>query len=139
MKKLFIAIALLNLTTITACAHYPDVRAKESGIHSVILNIENKDEGYQEANAQANSFCKDKYQKTAFQVSEKSEYVGSLDETTYIAAKTASKVITAVGAGAAIFGGQSESKAGVGGAVGGGVADSALGNGYRYTMEFKCE
>lgn len=134
-----ISLVLSVALTATACAHYPDVRPGESEVHTVIIMTERKGEGFKESFAQAKDFCDDVYKQRAVRVKEKSEYVGTMDEKTYNAAKTASKVAQGVGAAAAVFGGKNESKAGVGVGVGGGIADGAIGKDYKYTMTFKCK
>ncbi len=133
-------LGLLSLSTLlNACAFYPDVRPASDGVHTVTFLTEEKDEGFQAAFAQAKDYCDDVLKKRAYQISEKSEYVGSMDESTYNTAKKISKVTAAVGTAGAILGGKNERTAGGVTAVGGGIADSALGKGYRYTLKFKCE
>lgn len=131
----FIGFGLLSF----ACAHYPDVRPEESGLNQVIFKTERKDEGFQQAWSQAKDYCDDVHHNRPVKVSEVSEYKGTMDEGTYNAAKTASKVAEGVGAAAAIFGGTNESRAGVGVGVGGGIADTAIGKDYQYTLTFKCK
>ncbi len=128
-----------TLALIVACQHYPDVHPMANGIHKVSFLTERKTEGYRNAIAQAHDYCKDVYRMSAVQVSESSEYVGTMDEGIYNGAKTASEVVGAIGVAGAVFGGKRESEAGGVGAVGGGVADAALGKGYQYTLEFKCQ
>ncbi len=122
-----------------SCAHYPDVRPTAKGVHSVVFSTESKGEGFQKAFAQAKDYCDDVHNKRAFQISEKSEYIGSMDEGSYNTAKSVSKVTSAVGAAGVVFGGKNEQKAGGVAAVGGGIANEAFGQGYRYTLKFKCQ
>ncbi|MES2745760.1 MAG: hypothetical protein V4655_10050 [Bdellovibrionota bacterium] len=136
----FPRLAIFAFASISfGCAHYPDVRPDDTGINSVIFRTERKGEGFREAWSQAKSYCDDVYKNFPYKVKETSNYVGNMDESTYNAAKTGSKVATGVGAAAAIFGGKNESKAGVGVGLGGGIADSALGQDYEYTLTFKCK
>lgn len=132
--------ACLSLTLLGfGCQTYPDVHPMSSGIHKVSFKTERKGDGFRKAMPQAQAYCSEVMQKNAMQVSEKSEYIGNLDEDTYNAGKTASQVAVAVGGVGAVFGGDRESNAGSVTAVGGGIADSALGLGYEYTLEFRCE
>ena len=131
----FVGIVLLSMS----CAHYRDVRPSSSGDHYVSFLTERKGEGFKEGFAQAKDYCDDVMEKKALQVKEKSEYVGSMDEDDYNKAKTASKLVGAIGGAGAVFGGKKEKKAGGVAAVGGGIADSSLGKGYKYTMWFKCK
>ncbi|RZA26791.1 MAG: hypothetical protein EOP10_02430 [Proteobacteria bacterium] len=136
----FPRLAILILGSMAfGCAHYPDVRPDDSGINAVIFRTERKGEGFREAWSQAKSYCDDVYKKRPYKVKEKSTYVGTMEESTYNAAKTGSKVATGVGAAAAILGGKNEAKAGAGVGFGGGIADSALGQDYEYTLTFKCK
>jgi hypothetical protein len=134
-----IALVISVALSAASCAHYPDVRPGDSEVHTVIIMTERKDEGFKESFAQAKDFCDDVFKQRPVRVKETSEYVGTMDESTYNAAKTASKVAQGVGVAAAVLGGKNESKAGVGVGVGGGIADGAIGKDYKYTMTFKCK
>ncbi len=136
--RIFLKLTLLTFLA-SACAHYPDVRPAADGIHTVSFLTESKNEGYQAAFSQAKDYCDDVVKKRPAVVSEKSQYVGSMDESTYNAAKTASKVVGAVGAAGAVLGGKNERQVGGVATVGGGIASGALGQGYEYTLKFKCE
>ena len=124
---------------LTSCAHYPDVRPSDKGLHKVSFLTDYKDQGFKEGFGQAKDFCDDVYEKRAIHVKDKSKYVGTMDEETYNKSKTASKVVSAIGGAGTILGGKKERKAGAVTAVGGGIADGAIGQGYRYTMWFKCK
>lgn len=139
MKALQLAGCFAFVLLGFGCQTYPDVHPMASGIHKVSFKTERKGEGFREAMPQAQAYCKDVAQKSAIQVSETSEYIGNIDEATYNAGKTASQVAVAVGATGAVFGGEKESDVGSVTAVGGGIANSALGLGYQYTLEFRCE
>ncbi len=123
---------------ISACAHHRDVRPGEGGVHRVVVSTDDNDEGTREAIDQANHYCK-QYSKGAVFVDENKKYTGSMKESDYKAAKTASKVAAGVGGAAFVFGGKNESQAGGILGLGGGVADSALGKGYSVEMRFKCK
>ncbi len=138
MFKPLVLLSTLAVMTVS-CAHYPDVRPTAGGIHTVSFRTESKGEGFQNAFSQAKDYCDDVLKKRPAVVSEASEYVGTMDESTYNAAKTASKVVGAVGAAGAVLGGKNERKAGGVTAVGGGIASGALGLGYEYTLKFRCE
>ncbi len=137
MKKILLLTSLLPL--LTSCAHYPDVRPGESGVHTVIIGTERKGDGFQEAWSQAKDYCDDVYKQRPVRLTEKSEYIGSMDESTYNASKTGLKVIEGVGTATAIFGGKKESKAGAAAGVGAGIGDGAMGKGYQMTVTFKCK
>ena len=136
-SSLSIQVLMVALLSIS-CAHYPDVRPGEKA-NEVIIRTERKDQGFQEAFSQAKDYCDDVLKKHPIKISEKSTYIGTMDEGTYNAAKTASKVLEGVGSTAAVFGGKNESKAGVAGGFGGAVADDALGSDYEYRLVFKCK
>lgn len=136
MKNYFLIMSLLF---IAACAHYPDVRPGQGGINTVKIQAEDKDTGYREAMNQAESFCSDKYKKSPVIIKENSTYKGNMSEEDYHAAKTASKVATAVGSTAYVFGGKKEHDAGGVIGLGGAVANDVIGKGYLYEMLFKCE
>jgi hypothetical protein len=123
---------------LTACAHHRDVRPAEDGLHTVSFNTEAKGEGFREGMSQANHYC-DQFKKQAYQVGESSDYVGSMDESSYNTGKTVSKVAKVAGTAGYIFGGKNESKVGGVTSVGGVVGDAVLGEGYQYKMQFKCK
>lgn len=135
MKKL---LMLLALSTLAACAHHRDVRPGADGNHKVMLKTEDKDEGYREAMSQAEHYCKEKNQSPVI-VDEKSSYTGTMKEESYRQGKTISKVAQMAGGAGYVFGGQRESQAGGIIGLGGGIANSALGQGYSYVMNFKCQ
>lgn len=122
-----------------SCAHYPDVRPSGKGLHTVSFLTERKDDGFQQGFAQAKSYCDDVHEKRAVHVSEKSKYVGNMDEKKYNSYKTASKVTSAIGSAGVILGGEKQKQVGGATMLGGGIADGALGKGYRYTMKFRCK
>ncbi|WP_413560809.1 hypothetical protein [Bdellovibrio sp. HCB209] len=120
------------------CAHHRDVRPAADGIHKVLLSVEDKDEGYRNAMSQAEDYC-EQYKKRPVIVNEGSKYQGNVDESTYQTGKTASKVAQAAGGAIWAMGGQTESTVGGIAGLGGSVARGALGNGYRYELNFRCQ
>ncbi len=114
MKKIISVVTIYSLLTLTVgCAHHRDVRPSADGVHKVILKTEDKDEGYRGAMRQAEDYCeKVAGNKAPMVVKEGSQYGGSLEESTYKNAKTASKVAQAVGGAGYAFGGRRESTAG---------------------------
>lgn len=122
---------------LASCAHHRDVRPSEDGLNKVILNVENKDDGYRNAMSQAEDYCKQSNQKPVI-VTENSKYQGTMAESTYNNGKTASKVAQAVGGAVWTLGGQKESTVGGITGLGGSVAREALGNGYQYVLNFRC-
>lgn len=130
-------IASFATLLLASCAHHRDVRPGEDGLNKVILNVEDKDDGYRNAMAQAEDYCKQSNQRP-FIVTEGSKYQGNMDESTYNTGKTASKVAQAVGGAVWTMGGQKESTVGGIAGLGGSVARDALGNGYQYVLNFRC-
>ena len=108
MKKIFVCLAIL---TLAACAHHDDVRPSEDGVHRVIFNTDNKDDGARDGLKQANHYCAEE-NKRAVVVSEASKYSGTMEEGTYRNSKTAAKVAQGIGGAAWVFGGKNESNAG---------------------------
>ena len=141
MKKSTIHNSLIAIVTanLLACAHYPDVRPAANGPHSASFLTDEKDEGFKNAFAQAKDYCDDVYKKRPKVVSESSEYIGSMSESSYNAARTTSKIVSGVGVAGVALGGKNERKAGGAAAAGGGIASGAISQGYRYTLKFTCE
>lgn len=137
-KNILLGSILTTALFIEGCAHHRDVRPGNDGVNRVVLKSETKDGAYRDAMSEAEDYCKE-LQKHPMVVSEKSDYTGTMDESTYNAAKTASKVAKAVGGAGMAFGGRNEKTAGGVAAVGGGIANDALGQGYTYELVFKCQ
>ncbi|HYX35656.1 MAG TPA: hypothetical protein VE954_21370 [Oligoflexus sp.] len=138
MRSSFIKAVIPGFMLLTACAHHRDVRPSEDGLHSVQFQTEEKGQGFREGMSQANHYC-EQFKQQAYQVNESSQYVGSMDESTYNTGKTVSKVAKVAGTAGYIFGGKNESKVGGAASVGGVVGDAVLGEGYQYQMRFKCK
>ncbi len=139
MKSLNRFVALLAVSIIGfGCAHHRDVRPGANGDHKVVLNQEDKEEGYRDAMSQAEDYCQ-QFHKAPVIVNEGTKYQGNMDEGTYQKAKTASKVAQAAGGAIWTLGGQTESTVGGVAGLGGSVARGALGNGYRYELVFRCQ
>ncbi|MES3038609.1 MAG: hypothetical protein V4736_11950 [Bdellovibrionota bacterium] len=135
--KIGTAIALSVGFLLSSCAHHRDVRAGAEGIHRVVVETDDNEEGTRNAISQAEHFCKER-DKTAAFVTEDKKYTGTMTEENYRTAKTAAKVAQAAGGAAYVFGGKNESNAGGIVGLGGGIANSAIGNGYTVEMKFKC-
>lgn len=134
------SLLLLSFLFLASCAHHRDVRPGADGLNRVVVATEDTDEGSRDAIKQANHFCKEERGgKSAVFVNEEQKYTGSMDESTYKTAKTASKIAQAAGGAAYVFGGKNEQTAGGIVGIGGGIADQALGKGYSVDMKFKCE
>lgn len=120
------------------CAHHRDVRPGADGIHRVVIQTDDQEEGQRDAIRQANHYCAQTKKEAAF-INEDNKYTGDMDEKTYKNAKRATTVAKTVGGAVWALGGKRES--GLGGVVGlGGVAgDAALGKGYTVEMKFKCQ
>lgn len=136
MKKILVLLAVVSF--LASCAHHRDVRPGADGVHRVVVNTEDNEEGTQEAISQANHFCEQRNLSAAF-LSEDKKYTGSMKEDDYKAMKTASKVATGLGSAAYVFGGKKESTAGGIVGLGGAVAGSVAGKGYTVEMKFKCQ
>jgi hypothetical protein len=134
MKLLLFTLAII----LSSCAHHRDVRPSAKGVHLVRFNTEDKSQGYSNAIAQARHFCEQE-KGNAYVVKEGYKYVGDMDEKTYKNTKTASKIASGVGGAAFAFGGEKESNAGGILGLGGGIANSVAGQGYQYSMKFKCK
>ncbi|MCI5073085.1 hypothetical protein MRY82_09135 [bacterium] len=141
MNKIYLTLGfLLVVANLSSCAGYKDVRPGLNNLHKVSVKAESKQQGAQNALKQAKRYCKKKEKKGYAVVSEKQEYTGEMDETSYNTAKKVSKAAEIVGVG--IFT-TSDSSSGenTGKVVGmSGVAtDTILGENYLVTMEFKCQ
>lgn len=137
-NKMQILLSGATFLTLISCAHHRDVRPSDDGVHKVILNVEDKEEGYRNAMSQATDYCEELKLRPVV-VNEGTKYQGSMDEQSYNRGKTASKVAQAVGGAVWAMGGQNESNAGGIVGVGGSVARGALGNGYQYVLNFRCK
>ena len=139
MKTIRISGLLFTALFFSACAHHRDVRPGADGLHRVVVQAEDADEGSRDAISQANHFCKQQDKYAAF-VDEKKNYTGTnMNESDYNKAKTASKVAQGVGGAVWAFGGRNESAIGGITGLGGSVARGAIGNGYTVEMKFKCQ
>lgn len=136
MKKIVILLPVFAL--LAACAHHRDVRPGPNGVHRVVIKAEDQGDGSEDAIAQANHFCEEKYKTYAAIIDEKNQYVGSMNEQEYKKGKTVAKIASAAGSALWLFGGHNESAIGGVTAIGGGIANSALGQGYTYSMSFRC-
>ena len=135
--KSTLALIAISFLFLTSCAHHRDVRASADGVHRVVVQTDDKEEGSRDALKQANHFCEERKQSAAI-VTEDQKYTGTMDEATYRNSKIAAKVAQAAGGAGYVFGGKNERTAGGIVGVGGGIADGALGNGYTVEMKFKC-
>ncbi len=136
MKKMSLLLPVLLL--LGACAHHRDVRPGLNGVNRVVVKSEDENGGSENAIAQANHYCEEKFRRHAAFIDEKNKYVGSMKESDYKTAKTVSKVAGAAGSALWVFGGKKESEVGGVMGIGGGIANNALGQGYTYEMSFKC-
>jgi hypothetical protein len=122
-----------------ACAHHPDVRPGDDGVHKVVITGDDQDEIAREALSQANSYCSHVHEKSPAVVSEESKYIGDMDEQTYKNSKRATSAAKVLGGAGVVLGGRNERNAGGVVGVGGIVGDAVIGQGYRMTMKFKCK
>jgi len=143
MKK--IALLIILSLTLSSCAHHMDVRAGENGIHRVEVRADSRDFAPRSALSQANDFCKERNQYAVI-LEENVQYVGSMSETAYNAARTASNVATAAGVGTGIYAlaknKSSKSKTAKVAALataGGLVGKAIVNDGYVAQMRFKCQ
>lgn len=136
-KNAFLGLALLSTFFVSACAHHKDVRAGADGIHRVVINTDDKEEGAREAIRQANHFCEQRNMTAAF-VNEDTQYKGDMAEKDYNNAKKVSKAAQIIGGTTYTMGGKNESNLGGVVGLGGTVANTILGKGYNVEMKFKC-
>jgi len=134
----FSSLMIVSFGFLSSCAHHRDVRPGVDGLHRVVIQSDNTDESKRDAIAQANHYCESLHKSAAF-IDESQKYTGSMDESDYRNAKTASKVATGAGSAVHVFGGKNESTVGGIVGLGGAIADQALGNGYTIEMKFKCQ
>ena len=132
-------LAISGAAFLTSCAHHRDVRPGSDGLHRVVFQTEDKNQGFRDAMSQAQHFCESRGARSPVIVNEDSKYTGSMDEQSYKTGKTVAKVAQAAGGAAYVFGGRNERNAGGIVGLGGGIANSAMGEGYTYEMKFKCE
>lgn len=137
-NQLMAGLSLLAVFSLVGCAHHRDVRPGADGIHRVELKHEDPDEGARNAISQANHYCKE-FDKHAAFLQEDKKYTGTMAESDYHKAKTASKVAQGVGSAAYVFGGRNESAIGGIMGLGGSIARGAIGEGYTVDMRFKCQ
>lgn len=137
MKKIAMLTLLVSTMNLISCAHHRDVRPGVDGIHRVVIKSDDHDEATRDAIAQANHFCEERGKSAAI-INEDKKYSGSMKESDYKTAKTASKVATAAGGMVHVFGGKTESAAGGIVGLGGVIGDAALGKAYNVEMKFKC-
>ena len=123
--------------TLVSCAHHRDVRPGADGVNRVVIAVDEDMHGSREALSQASHYCESLGKRAAI-VSEDKKYSGDMKEEDYKKAKTATKVIGAIGGVTSIFGGRNERKAGFATAIGAGVASDVIGKGYTFEMKFKC-
>jgi len=143
MKR--IVTILIPCLLLSSCAHHRDVRPGTNGIHRV--EVQGSDKGFVSRNAlsQANDFCKEQ-KKYAAIIEESVKYVGTMDEKTYNAARTASTVATVAGVGTGAYAvarkktmKSNVSKVAVGATAAGILGNTIISNGYLAEMRFKCE
>jgi hypothetical protein len=84
MKKSLMLIMTAFL--FTACAHHRDVRPGVNGVHRVVLQCDDRQQGAREAISEANHFCEQNGRHAAF-LKERQKYSGSMDENSYRTAK----------------------------------------------------
>jgi hypothetical protein len=134
--KALIFIALFSLFA-SGCAHHRDVRAGADGVHRVVIQTDDNEQGTRDAISQANHFCKERKLSAAF-INEDKKYTGDMDEKSYKNAKRATSVAKTVGGAVWVFGGKKESNLGGLVGLGGAAGDAALGKAYTVEMRFKC-
>lgn len=138
MKTLQIFGLLALALALSNCAHHRDVRPGVDGIHRVVVQSEQPEEGAQNAISQANHYC-DQFDKSAAFLAEEKKYTGTMKEEDYQTAKTASQVAQAIGGAGYVLGGRNERTAGGIVGVGGSIARGAIGKGYATEMRFQCQ
>jgi hypothetical protein len=138
MKLMNISLVFSSLVILASCASHDHVRAGADGIHHVIIRGPEKDEVEKDAIAEAKSFCDERNLAPAF-VEDKTNYTGSMSESTHKAIQKASKAAQVGGGMVGVFGGTKERNIGQG-VFGAGTVGSVFQDGEAYTadMRFKC-
>ncbi len=132
-KLLFITMLLAG------CAHHNNVRESADGIHTVVLQAENKASLSDAAYKQAKHYCAEK-NKIVTVVSENIKFEGTMDEKSYQQAKGAAGAIQTVGSAAILFGDRKAKQAGGVAVIGSEATDAYLGDQkYRIDYKFKCD
>lgn len=134
LSKLSTLSAMLLLT---ACAHHHNVRPSIDGNHYVQLEGESRTEVAKQAFNQAKSYCKQSKQ-TPYVVSEKVEYVSSIDEQEYLTKRNLASAVEAAGTAMWIFGENHVDDAGAALSLGGDIVGDSLGNPYQVRLVFTC-
>lgn len=121
-----------------ACAHENKIRPYKGAVHHVSVRSEDPYWGSQRALSRANAICEDQYAMMASIVSEKTKYVGDMDEQDYKKARMASRVLKT--GSHTYFGGSGKAKRKTRRMVrgSGNMIDSAVGQAYFTQMDFKC-
>lgn len=131
-------LSLLTLFVLTACASYDHVRPGADGIHQVIIRGPDKENVETKAIREAKNFCQSKELEAAF-ISDKTDYTGSMNESTHKMIRKTSKAAMAGGAMLETLDDENDSKLGEGifgaGAVGRVLQDEEA---YTTKMKFKC-
>lgn len=133
-----IVLAFVSVLLLSSCAHHRDVRPGDDGVHRVVVQATDTEEGAREAVSQANHFCEKRKQYAVF-LKEEQKYTGDMDEQTYKNARRATKVAQVAGGAAWVFGGKRESTIGGITGVGASAANAAIGEGYNVEMQFRCK
>lgn len=137
MPRLKVLVLLLSSFALAHCAHHRDVRPGPNGINSVIIPAERSDGAYREARSQSEHYC-EQFKKKPIVLKEGSQYKGPHDEKTYNKGKSAAKAAKVVGTMAAFGGSSTVRNAGAGVGLAGAGGDAYLGEGYSYTLRFRC-
>lgn len=145
MKKLFTLSILASALFVSACHHHRDVRPGVNGVHKVKVQSGDQRLSSRDAIDQANYFCEQRQQYAAI-INENTQYVGTMNEATYNALRTASTAATVAGAGTGAYafasGKSSKSKTTKAAALataGGALGKAVVTDGYMTEMTFKCQ
>ena len=128
---------LTTLCLLTACAHHNNVRPSSDGNHYINLYGETKENVADDAFKQAKSYC-DESKHTPFVVSEKIDYVGSINESEYLTKRNIAKAVETAGTAMWILGDSHLDDAGAVMSIGGDIAADALGKPYHLHLVFNC-
>ena len=126
MKRLSL-LSILFVLLFASCAHHNDVRPGADNLHSINLIIDIKEQGYANASKQAAHYCDSIDRKSYTVVSEKTSYIGEMDEANYNTAMKASKAAKRLQGVIKDIG------------IGSDIVKDVVGKGYQYTMTFKCQ
>ena len=136
----FLGALIVSILLGIGCASHHDVRPGADGIHHVVVRSQDKEMAERSAIRQAENFCQESQRHAAFVSEGKTQYTGTMDESTRDTLHKASTAAMVLGGGAGVLG-RDNGTQGTGAVVGAaGTAGSIMtgGDDYLSDMKFKC-